>query len=45
MALYCVLFKFDNIDDMENFQFVAIEIYQHSLFKNYSGVQFHVKKK
>ena len=31
-------------DDMTNFPFVAIEIYQHSLFKNYSGVQFHVKK-
>ncbi len=27
-----------------NFQFVAIEFYKHSLFKNYSGVQFHVKK-
>ena len=30
--------------NMKNFPFVAIEIYQHPSFKNYSGVQFHVKK-
>ena len=36
--------KQDYYKNMINFQFVAIEFYEHSLFKNYSGVQFHVKK-